>query len=488
MSILFKVLGDIFRPSSSRPAQSSGDAGLRVFIGYDSRQSVAYNVLQHSLYTRSSRPVSITPLVLDTLPMERSGLTPFTYSRFLVPWLCNYSGVGLFLDLDMLVRGDIRELFDLADSKYAVQVVKSSQRFEWASAILFNCAHPANAVLTPEYVDDAEQCVTPHYLDWLDESLVGALPPQWNHTIGYDKPRVDASLVHYTQGVPAHPEVRGCDFHDEWLAERDVMCSTRSWTELMGNSVHAQTLNDGRKVPKLYSATSSPGSTTGALAGGSSSTTGGLDAASAGADRDGASERFHHLVELYKDMHQRGDTLNQIPADQTFDGRSLVGQLGTIRDIIAQFGASTVLDYGCGKALAYQNGVRLADGTEAPSVKALWNVDDIRLYDPGYEPYSSLPEGKFDVVVSTDVLEHCPEQDVRWIVGEMFGYADKVLYLTISCRPAVKHLPNGENAHITVKEPQWWSELLSEVAGQFPNIRYFATCYGHGDSAVVLRG
>ncbi len=112
MSILGSVFRDLMQlradASAARPEQR--DERLCIFIGYDPRQAVAYNVLQYSLLSRSSRPLSITPLVLETLPIGRQGLTPFTYSRFLVPWLCNYEGWGLFLDLDMLALGDISEV------------------------------------------------------------------------------------------------------------------------------------------------------------------------------------------------------------------------------------------------------------------------------------------------------------------------------------------------------------------------------------------
>ena len=489
MSILFKVLRDLVgspRQRASEPA-ATNDEVLRVFIGYDPRQNVAYNVLQHSLFTRCSEPVAITPLVLESLPMTRQGLTPFTYSRFLVPWLMGYRGFGLFLDLDMLLRGDISNVFEFADSQYAVQVVKNSQRFEWASAILFNCAHPANALLTPAYVDNADACQSPHLFDWLDESLIGALPPQWNHTVGYDNARPDAQLVHFTQGVPAHPEVAGCEFHSEWVAERDAMCTTQGWTELMGHSVHAKTLADGSKVPKLQgsNATIPSNPQLGALQATDATTS---EAKTVRGSRETASDRFHDLVELYKDMHQRGDTLNEIPAEQTFDGRSLVAHVGKIREIVDEFGAKTLLDYGCGKALAYGRSYGLPDGSQVLGLKDLWHLDDIRLYDPGYEPYSALPEGTYDGVICTDVLEHVPEEDVRWILGEMFAYANKFLYLTISCRLAVKHLPTGENAHITVFPPDWWDKVLRQVAVKHPEVRFFATCYGHGEQPVILRG
>jgi len=225
---------------------------LRIFIGYDERQPVSYNVLQQSIVARSSKPVAITPLVLSTLPLTRRGLTPFTFSRFLVPWLCGYRGWALFLDLDMLVLGDIAELFGYIDDDKAVVVCKEQQRFEWASAILFNCGHPANAILTPDYVQDEERCKGPHTINWFkDEALIGAFPAQWNHCVGYNPPRPDAKLAHYTQGIPAFPEIKGCEFSDEWWAEFRRCGATQPWLTLMGRSVHVVKMPDGRIVPKL---------------------------------------------------------------------------------------------------------------------------------------------------------------------------------------------------------------------------------------------
>ena len=143
----------------------------RVFIGYDHRQPISYQVLQHSIVTRSSKPVSITPLILPQLPLRRQGLTPFTFSRFLVPYLCDYQGWALFLDLDMLVRDDISELFALADDKFAAMVSKNEHRFEWASAILFNCSHRANRILTPEYIETARKL---HGIEWCASGRFGS--------------------------------------------------------------------------------------------------------------------------------------------------------------------------------------------------------------------------------------------------------------------------------------------------------------------------
>ncbi len=226
---------------------------LPIFIGFDERQPLSYTVLQHSVLWRSSKPVTISPLVLRTLPITRRGLTPFTFSRFLVPWLCDYKGWALFLDLDMLVQGDIAELFSYTDDSKAVVVCKEQQRFEWASAMLFNCGHEANKILTPEYIEDPNRCVRPHGIDWVtDESLIGSFPSEWNHCVGYEKPRPDAKIAHYTQGIPYFPEVRGCEYTDEWMSDLRTATSTQPWVRLMGNSVHAQKLPDGTIVPKLH--------------------------------------------------------------------------------------------------------------------------------------------------------------------------------------------------------------------------------------------
>ena len=226
---------------------------LRIFIGFDERQPVSYTVLQHSILWRASKPVTISPLVLRTLPLTRRGLTPFTFSRFLVPWLCDYKGWALFLDLDMLVLGDIAELFSYANDSKAVVVCKEQNRFEWASAMLMNCGHPANRVLTPDYVQDPQRCQRPHSIDWVgNDDLVGAFPPEWNHCIGYNPPRAGAKLAHYTMGIPAFPETKGCEYSAEWTKEHKVANATQPWLTLMGSSVHTTKMPDGRILPKLH--------------------------------------------------------------------------------------------------------------------------------------------------------------------------------------------------------------------------------------------
>lgn len=203
---------------------------MRVFIGYDPRQPLAYNVLQHSIVKNASKPVSITPLILSQLPLTRRGLTEFTYSRYLVPWLCGYEGRALFLDADMVVKGDVTELFAAGDDS-AVQINQEQPKFEWASAMLFNC--DKCRLLTPEYVNDPA-----HKLFDLAFGTVGKFPKEWNYCVGYTE-TPGAKLYHYTQGIPCWYETQGLE-DETWLTARDEMLHTVTWKELMGMSVHAQ--------------------------------------------------------------------------------------------------------------------------------------------------------------------------------------------------------------------------------------------------------
>lgn len=212
------------------------DKPIPIFIGYDPRQPVSLSTLVQSIISKSSKPVAITPLVLETLPCKRQGLTPFTYSRFLVPHLINYTGHAIFLDADILLNGDIAELWALREHDKAVQVVKHPKmKFEWASVMIFNGPHCT--VLTPEYIETAENL---HGIGWADDSRIGNLPKEWNHLVGYDDPNPDAKLIHYTQGIPAFPETQDCEFAEEWRKAAQFSHATVPWKVLMGNSVHAK--------------------------------------------------------------------------------------------------------------------------------------------------------------------------------------------------------------------------------------------------------
>lgn len=217
---------------------------IRIFIGYDPRETVACSVLEHSIRARASEPVSITQLMLlqlkpsfsrDVHPLQS---TEFSFSRFLVPHLSGFEGWSLFTDCDMLVLDDIVRLWTLRDDRFAVMVVKHDHRpresikflgapqtayakKNWSSVTLFNNARCRS--LSAEYVNAASG-LDLHQFKWLgDDTLIGSLPRRWNHLVGYDEPCNDVSLVHYTIGGPYFPEYARCEHAAAWFAERDAM-------------------------------------------------------------------------------------------------------------------------------------------------------------------------------------------------------------------------------------------------------------------------
>lgn len=208
----------------------------KVFIGVDQRQWVAYHVLSSSIIRRSSEPVSITPIIINQVPIERVGLTGFTFARYLPPYLCKYEGRSVFLDSDMLVLGDITELFNLPNPEpVSVVPFEGKLAFERPSVMLFNNKKCDN--LVPEYIDN--DATNPQSLEWAES--VGELPFEWNHLVGYSPPQRNVKLVHYTQGVPGYKECRHCEYSHEWFKEKAIAFDTEvSWLEIMGHSVHAK--------------------------------------------------------------------------------------------------------------------------------------------------------------------------------------------------------------------------------------------------------
>ena len=210
---------------------------IRCFIGHDDNETVARHVLAHSIERRSSVPVSITALRLPQLPMTRERdprqSTDFAFSRFLVPWLCGYEGVGIFMDCDMLCRGDIAELADAVTNLHSVMVVKHDYqprpedkflgqpqtiyaKKNWSSVMVFNNA--MCTALTPEYVNTATGLEL-HQFRWLHESGVGSLDRAWNHLVGEYAPNPHAKLVHFTLGTPCFAKYSRCEYAQEWRDE-----------------------------------------------------------------------------------------------------------------------------------------------------------------------------------------------------------------------------------------------------------------------------
>jgi SAM-dependent methyltransferase len=190
-----------------------------------------------------------------------------------------------------------------------------------------------------------------------------------------------------------------------------------------------------------------------------------------------ASDRYHQLIELYKAMHEKGDRFIALPAEETFAGESLLPHADNLKALFERYSVASCLDYGSGKGRQYT--APLIDerdrGKTYQGLRDYWDID-VECYDPAYAPFAELPGATFDAVLCTDVLEHCPEQDIDWIIDELFAHASKFVYASIACYPAYKRLPNGENTHVTIKDPQWWRVSIQRAAARFPKVDYAFLC------------
>lgn len=189
--------------------------------------------------------------------------------------------------------------------------------------------------------------------------------------------------------------------------------------------------------------------------------------------RQSPSPRYEELSRIYRQVHEGG----LVPGgggQGLFAGNSLLPHIDTIRSLILATGAKDILDYGCGKAGIYKkDSLELRSGKIVGPILEYWGADAIAFYDPGVAEYATPPQRTFDGVISTDVLEHIPEEDLPWVLGEFFAFADRFVFANIASYPATKVLPNGWNAHVTVKPPEWWAERIDDAARGWRGQRYY---------------
>ncbi|MCP9916678.1 hypothetical protein [Cyanobium sp. ATX 6F1] len=225
---------------------------IPIFIGHDPRERAATAVLIDTLSQHSSLPLAITPIVtpqLEALGVFRRERDPkqataFSFTRFLVPHLMGYGGWAIFMDCDMLCRGDIAELWAERDDRFAVQCVQHEHnpnevvkflgepqspypKKNWSSLMLLNCGRCT--ALTPDYVNSASGLEL-HRFHWLaGDHEIGPLPERWNHLVDVQPAPLETAaqggpaLLHWTLGGPWFREQRtmGGVLAAEWFSARD---------------------------------------------------------------------------------------------------------------------------------------------------------------------------------------------------------------------------------------------------------------------------
>ena len=218
---------------------------FRVYVGWDSREDIAYQVAKQSLLRHASAPIDVHPIKLQELvdqgvytrDVDPLASTEFTYSRFFTPYLAGYDGWALFVDCDFLFFGDIWQLKQYMNPAHAVACVhhdyapKESVKMDgavqtvyprknWSSFMLFNCGHPSTRQLTPEVIN-AESGAYLHRMQWAKDSEIGEIPINWNWLEGWnEKPATGSpNAVHFTRGGPWFDDWQNVDYAAEWIAE-----------------------------------------------------------------------------------------------------------------------------------------------------------------------------------------------------------------------------------------------------------------------------
>ena len=213
---------------------------LKVFIGWDSREDIAYEVARASIL-RHNPNIEVIPVKRDELisqglysrGTDNGASTEFTMTRFFVPYLSNYEGYSLFMDCDMVLTTDISKILEEADLSKAVNCVQHDYeqfgelsdtkmdgqvqahypRKNWSSVMLFN--NELCKELTLEYCNTAS-AKDLHRMNWAFS--VGELHHRWSYLAGYYTDK-DYSIIHWTDGGPWFEDYRDCPLNELWYNE-----------------------------------------------------------------------------------------------------------------------------------------------------------------------------------------------------------------------------------------------------------------------------
>jgi hypothetical protein len=133
---------------------------------------------------------------------------------------------------------------------------------------------------------------------------------------------------------------------------------------------------------------------------------------------------------------------------QGFGGK--IKDLGEFYNFMVKWNPETLLDYGCGK------GVILAHLKEKyPLVKTIG-------YDPAVTEYNTVPNLPVDCVFSNDVLEHIEPVFLNEVLKHINMLSAKFVWLRIDTLPARKKLADGRNAHLTIQDSIFWTNIITE--------------------------
>lgn len=167
--------------------------------------------------------------------------------------------------------------------------------------------------------------------------------------------------------------------------------------------------------------------------------------------RNNPSPSYLELIHLYREWFGSGD--------KHFRGSWGGRAYKEIVKLARQTHSQTLLDYGCGKGLHFIN----AKMGEQDKDRLTDIGCTISGYDPACPSFDVLPQIMFDGVTVLDVMEHVPEEDVPWVLEEIFGFARKFVFFLVTTVLARKRFQDGRNVHVTIKPELWWRDKIKEA-------------------------
>jgi hypothetical protein len=181
---------------------------VRVYVGSQEEQMLCVRVLDYSIKRHASLTTKVMPLhhggIEFATPRDPANRprTPFSFQRFTIPQLNGFQGRAIYVDSDMQVFRDIRELwtlpFDGADL-LACPAADGSTRRPQFSVMLLDCERLAH--WTPQAVVESLDSGRLNYEKLMYEmalakEIKATIPPHWNSLERYEAGRT--SLLHYT--------------------------------------------------------------------------------------------------------------------------------------------------------------------------------------------------------------------------------------------------------------------------------------------------
>ena len=399
----------------------SGKPPVRIFIGTEPAQFRAERVMLWSINRhRDPSRVYEIHLMKDLVGFNRRDWkTGFTGYRYAIPALVGGVGRAIYNDVDQVYLADPAELFDMAMQGKGQLGINERE----TSVMLLDC----EKMIKVWHLADAQRGER-HKLfraavhgagQW------GPKPAEWNardaeYVAGRSK------VLHFTtlQTQPWRPFPHDLKYQSHPLS--DLWHGLEREADAAGFTVFT---------------------------------------------RERPSQRFGELLALNKEMHEHGHNLPGATPEKTFWGKSLKEHIDPIARLVRDYAARSILDYGSGKAQRYEPLPGEPADSRFKSMPA-WGTAKVTCYDPAYEPFAGPIEDKYDGVICTDVVEHVADDDIPWILDELFRHARCFVYVVAACYRAGKTLPNGENAHVTLQPPSWWREQMEAASRRCTGVKW----------------